>query len=117
MNSHYKTDPKSPNESQFRLDHSEWLIGYPAGYSEGSKEYAVQMGPNYTRPKVRKHMAAIIADLFERFEVDGVEMDFMRHPVFFKFHEAFENRYHMTNMLRQIKHRRDEVSRARWGRR
>lgn len=113
MNSHYKIDPDSPSESKFRLDHPEYLIGCPPGYAEGSKEYAVRMGVNYARPEVRRHMAAIVVELFERFDVDGVEMDFMRHPVFFKFHEAFENRHHMTNMLRHIRRRRDEVSRAR----
>jgi hypothetical protein len=111
MNSHYKVDPRSPSESKFRLDHPELLIGSPAGYSEGSKEYAIRMGLNYARPEVQRYMAAIIVELFERFEVDGVELDFMRHPAFFKLHEAAENHHHMTNMLRRIKQKRDVVSR------
>ncbi|MSO22387.1 MAG: hypothetical protein EXQ58_03840 [Acidobacteria bacterium] len=112
MNSHYQVDPKSPASSKLRLDHPELLIGVPTGYSEGSKEYAVRMGLNYARYEVQQHMAAIIIELFERFAVDGVELDFMRHPVFFKLHEATENHHHMTNMLRHIKRKRDEVSQA-----
>ena len=35
----------------------------------------------------------------------------MRHPAFFKLHEAVEIHHHMTDMLRHIKRRRDQVSR------
>ena len=112
MNSHYSVDPDSPHHSAFRLEHPEYLIAYPEGYQKGSKEYAVRMGLNYARPEVRQHMSDTIIELFERFDVDGVEMDFMRHPTFFKLHEAVENSFHLTHMLRRIKRRRDEVSRT-----
>ena len=29
-------------------------------------------------------MAAVICELFERFDVAGVELDFMRHPTYFR---------------------------------
>ena len=112
MNSHYVTDPQSPSHSDFRVKHPEWLIGHPKGYSKGSKEFGIRMGLNYGLPAVRKHMEATIVEAFERFRVDGVELDFMRHPAFFKLHEARENHHHMTDMLRQIKRERDRVSRA-----
>ena len=112
MNSHYAVDPQSPNHSEFRLKHPEWLIGHPDGYSKGSKEYGIRMGLNYAIPQVREHMASTIVEVFERFDVDGVELDFMRHPAFFKLHEAVENHHHMTQMLRQVKRKRDQVSQA-----
>ncbi len=111
MNSHYGVDPASPHHSEFRLKHPQWLIGHPAGYSKESKEFGIRMGLNYAIPEVREHMAATITEVFTRFRVDGVELDFMRHPAFFKLHEAVENHHHMTDMLRHIKRRRDEVSR------
>ncbi len=112
MNSHYAIDLNSPSHSEFRLKQPELLIGHPEGYSRGSKEYGIRMGLNYAMAKVRQHMAATIVELFERFDIDGVEMDFMRHPVFFKLHEAVENSHHMTNMLRGIKRKRDAAIRA-----
>ena len=112
MNSHYSVDPDSPRSSGFRQKHPEYLIGHPQGYRKGSKEYAVRMGLNYARPEVRQLMSDTIIELFQRFDVDGVEMDFMRHPTFFKLHEAVENSFHLTNMLRRIKQKRDQVSRA-----
>ncbi|MCH2210583.1 MAG: hypothetical protein MK110_04735 [Fuerstiella sp.] len=112
MNSHYVTDPDSPHHSEFRRKHPEFLIGAPGGYSKGSREYGIRMGLNYAVPEVRQRMAATITELFTSFETDGVEMDFMRHPSFFKLHEAVENSYHMTNMLREIKSKRDEVRRV-----
>ena len=111
MNSHYGVDPASPHHSEFRLKHPQWLIGHPAGYSKESKEFGIRMGLNYAIPEVREHMAATIVEVFTRFRVDGVELDFMRHPAFFKLHEAVENHHHMTDMLRHIKRRRDQVSR------
>ena len=112
MNSHYEVDPKSPHHSRFRLEHPEFLIGHPEGYDKGSKEHSIRRGLNYARPEVRHHISAILVELFENFEVDGVEMDFMRHPTFFKLHEAVENSYLMTDMLRRIRKERDRVSQA-----
>ena len=112
MNSHYPIDPSSPSHSEFRLKHPEWLIGHPPGYSKGSKEFGIRMGLNYAIPEVQEHMAATIVEIFEDFQVDGVELDFMRHPAFFKLHEAVENHHHMTDMLRYIKNKRDQVSQA-----
>ena len=112
MNSHYDIDPDSPQHSAFRLNHPQWLIGHPEGYSQGSKEYGIRRGLNYAVRQVREHMAATITEAFERFSIDGVELDFMRHPAFFKLHEAVENHHHMTDMLRHIKRKRDEVSRT-----
>ena len=42
------------------------------------------MGLNYAIPEVQEHMAATIVEIFEDFQVDGVELDFMRHPAFFQ---------------------------------
>ena len=111
MNSHYGVDSSSPHHSEFRLKHPKWLIGHPVGYAQESKEYGIRMGLNYAIPEVREHMAATIVEVFTQFHVDGVELDFMRHPAFFKLHEAVENHHHMTDMLRHIKRRRDQVSR------
>ncbi len=112
MNSHYAIDPQSPGSSLFRLEHPELLIGYPAGYQRGSKEYAIRRGLDYAHPEVQRLMSNTVIELFERFDVDGVEMDFMRHPTFLKLHEAVENSYHITNMLRRIKQKKDKISQA-----
>ena len=112
MNSHYTIDPDAPNSSEFRRTRPDLLIGHPSGYTEGSKEYGIRMGLNYAKAEVRELMATTLIELFEKFDTDGVEMDFMRHPSFFKLHEAVERGYLLTDMLRRVKQKRDEVSRT-----
>jgi hypothetical protein len=58
-------------------------------------------------------MARVIMELFERFDVDGVELDWFRHPAFFRVEEAYANRYLATDLVRRVRHRMDEVGRER----
>ncbi len=110
MNSHYRLEPSSPNYGRFRREHPELLIGQPGEeFPKGSMEWAARNGLNYTFPQVREHMAKIIIEQFERFDVDGVEMDFMRHPTFFRPEEAYANRYLMTDLVRHVRSRMEEV--------
>ena len=114
MNSHYRIDPSSPTYGRFRREHPELLIGRPGEeFPMGSMEWAVRTGLDYTFPQVREYMARIIVEQFERFDVDGVEMDFMRHPTFFRPHEAYANRYLMTDLVRYVRRRMKEVGAAR----
>ena len=46
-----------------------------------------------------------VDELVERFDVDGVEMDFMRHPGWFRVEEARANAYLMTDLLRRVRAR------------
>ena len=54
-------------------------------------------------------MTNIVFELFERWDVDGVELDFMRHPAHFRIDEAYANRYLATDLVRRIRQRMDEV--------
>ena len=113
MNSHYETDPGSPSYGRFRTDHPDALIGKPGeSIPEGSIEWGIRTGVDYAHPEVRAHMAAVINELFEGFEIDGVELDFMRHPAFFRVEEAYGNRYLMTDLLRHVRHRMREIGEA-----
>ena len=114
MNSHYKVDPASPAYGRFRREHPELLIGRPGeAIAQGSLEWGIRTGLNYAFPQVRAHMAAVIIELFERFDVDGVELDFMRHPTLFRPEEAYSYRYLMTDLLVYVRRRMDEVGAAR----
>ena len=83
MNSHYRKHPASPDYGRFRREHPELLIGRPGeAIPEGSLEWGIRTGLDFSFPEVRKYIASMITELFERFEVAGVEMDFNRHPAF-----------------------------------
>ena len=55
-------------------------------------------------------MASIIVELISRFDVDGIELDYMRHPGYFRIEEAYANRYLMTDLIRFVREQMDAVS-------
>ena len=111
MNSHYEIDPAHPAYGRFRREHPELLIGRPGeDIPEGTVEGGLRTGKNYAFPEVCAYMAAVIFEVFERFDVDGVELDFMRHPGFFRLEEAYANRYLMTDLVRHVHQRLLQVS-------
>ena len=114
MNSHYKVDPASPAYGRFRREHPGLMIGRPGErIPEGSLEWGVRTGLDYAFPEVRERTASVIIELFERFDVDGVELDFMRHPTFFRPDEAYANRYLMTDLVAHVHRRMEQISGAR----
>ena len=63
-------------------------------------------------PEVRQHYHSIVEELVS-FGVDGVELDFFRHPAFFRREEAFTNRYLMTDFIRRCRVSLDAAGAAR----
>ena len=111
MNSHYDRSVTDDNIGTIRRDHPEYLIGRPGEeFVPNTTEWGIRTGLDYARPEVRSHVAALVIDLFERFDTDGVELDFMRHPAFFRVDEAYGSRHLITDMLRRIRARMGEVS-------
>jgi len=113
MNSHYDIEPSDPGWSRFRREHPDLLIGLPdPSYPVGSIEHGIRTGLDFAHSQVRHHRAAIICELFEGFDVDGVELDFMRHPAFFRIDAAYQHRHLMTDLLRHVRQRMDQTARA-----
>ena len=103
MNNHYEMKPSSLSHSRMRLKHPEWLIGHGEKLTPGSIEWGIRTGLNFAVPEVRAHFVAFVTELFERFDIEGVEMDFQRHPGFFKLDEAFSSRHLITDMMTEIR--------------
>jgi len=67
---------------RWKQEHPEYLMGkkgdkFPHG---GGRWSAV----NYGLPEVREKVFRILQDVATRYDVDGLELDFYRHPVYFK---------------------------------
>ena len=43
---------------------------------------------NWAIPEAREYKLALIRELIERYDIDGMEMDFMRHPSYFRLNET-----------------------------
>lgn len=113
MNSHYARSLSDDDIGSIKRGHPEYLIGRSGEeFVANTVEWGVRTGLDFARAEVRSHVAALVIDLFTRFETDGVELDFMRHPAFFRVEEAYGSRHLMTDMLREIREKMDEVSEA-----
>lgn len=113
MNTHYNTDESNPSSGKFRRDHPELLIGKPGeDIPEFSQLWGLRTGKDFAHPEVRDFMINMAVELIEGFDVDGIELDFMRHPGMFRPGDAFANRYLLTDMISQIRHHMDKVGKA-----
>ena len=114
MNSHYDIEPDSPLWGRFRREYPDLMIGLAdERCGAGSIEHGIRTGLNYVHAKVRQYRAAIICELFERFDIDGVELDFMRHPAFFRVDQAYQHRHLITDMLTCVRQRMQRQAEAR----
>ena len=108
MNEHYDMEESAPNYGRVRREHPELLIGKPGEKMPyPSREWGIRTGLDYATDGVRQHMLSIIFELIQRFDVDGIELDFMRHPAFFRIDDAFAQRYLMTDLVRQVRGKLD----------
>ena len=114
MNSHYDMDPEHPGYGRFRRERSDLMIGRPGeSIPEGTIEWGIKTGLDFTFPEVREHRLSIIEEVVGRFDVDGVELDFMRHPGFFRPDEAYGSRYLVTDLVARARRMLDEAGNAR----
>ena len=66
--------------NRLKTEHPEWMIG-----SETEKpKLGAWTAVDYTRPEIRDLAFRYAEEVCTRYDVDGVELDFFRHPVFFK---------------------------------
>ncbi|MDX9978441.1 MAG: hypothetical protein RBU25_00205 [Lentisphaeria bacterium] len=100
---HYVRYPDCPTHSRFWREHPEWrLHPGPAGAPL-----------NYLVPEVRARYLAILAELAERYDLDGLELDFMRHPTLFPSGREAEGIPVLTGFVRAVRAMLDRVGAAR----
>ena len=107
-------DQWHPWISEYKKSHPEELFGTSAN----RPLYGAWTAFDFALPVVRQRFRAIIAELINNYDVDGVELDFHRHPIWFKSvadggSAAPEEMEMFTEMMRGIRADADEVSRKR----
>ncbi|MGI5817855.1 MAG: family 10 glycosylhydrolase [Armatimonadota bacterium] len=73
-------DSTSGTLSEWKRRHPECLVGRP----DEQPPNGVWTQVDYSHQAVRDQMFAIIEEVCRNYDVDGVEMDFFRHPCFFR---------------------------------
>ena len=98
-------DPDDPQMSQFLLDHPEFVIQRQDGIPERALDYSFA--------EVRAHRLAILRELAENYEIDGLELDFTRWAKFFPRHQAPFKIGIMTEFVREVRTILDEAAEKR----
>jgi len=73
---HLTNFPNSPMHSDLWHDHPEWRLERWLTAEHGC-------GLNYAVPEVRRHAMALADEIFRIYDLDGLEIDWMRTPPFF----------------------------------
>ena len=101
--------------SRFWKEHPEWHIGHPG--DPLLPVYTEILGPNtspivgswlpggldFAVPEVRAHRLAQLRECCERFDIDGLDLDFQRFPMYFKPGEEESHIETMTGWMREIR--------------
>ena len=96
--------------SSYKQKHPSYLMGDPAD----SQEYPIHStrsmwsALNYAIPEVRDHVFQLIEEVCQGYDVDGVELDFERAPIYFTptldlLPAEPEQRQSMTVLLRRLR--------------
>jgi hypothetical protein len=92
---HYLDDPS--RISRLWLEHPEFRTHERGGF-------------DFTHPEVRRHYLAIAEELLQRYDVDGVELDWMRFAHHFKREEARGKCGVLTDFMREVRRLTEQAS-------
>ena len=95
---------------QFKKDHPELLHGS----LEDPPAFGLWSGLNYDEPEVQERAFELLEDVCKRYDVDGIELDWLRHPPHFKCSANGEDctqleRDIMTGLHRRIREMTEQV--------
>jgi hypothetical protein len=94
---HYTDDPNAYIHSSFWREHPDYrrVPGSKRGYSDQALDYAIK--------EVRDHNMALIRELLERYDPDGIELDFMRSSYHFKPGHEKQGIRIILDFIRQVR--------------
>ncbi len=78
-----------------------------------SRDYFSWSSFDYAHPEVRAHYLGVVEGACQRYDLDGIELDWGRHPFYFRSGEERKNVPVMTDFVRQVRQRVDEYARKR----
>ena len=122
---HDVQNPDSMIVSKFWRDHPEWRVGTHGDeitplFREiigGRPEHRVHPivaswfpgALNFAVPQVRERRLAQLRECCERYDLDGLDLDFQRFPIYFPQDEGAEHTATMTAWMRQVRELTNEI--------
>lgn len=80
----------------FRRMHPEWIIGVKS--------------MDFGQSQVRNHILSVVRELVEGYDIDGIDIDFMRAPLYFRDDQVITNTPLMTELVREVRSILDAAS-------
>lgn len=105
---HNVNKPDEPDLSRFWREHPEYRVergANPDNWMAQCLDYAV--------PAVREYNLELIFELMDKYEPDGIELDWMRFPRHLGGEGAtiWDQRHHLTEVVARVKAKADEIAR------
>ena len=93
----------SDQYSHFKKANPELLLG-------SSVHPSFATGYDFAYPQSRQNKFQVIEEILLDYDIDGIELDFLRHPAFFKPNEAYRKRHLITALVRKVRAVVDKMS-------
>ncbi len=103
---HKSLDPKDPLCPQFAIDHPEYVIKQPDGRTN-------ETALDYSYPEVRAHRLAIMREIAQNYDVDGLELNFVRWAKHFPRDKGREKAPVMTAYMDEIRAMLEQAAKQR----
>jgi hypothetical protein len=99
---------------RWKREHPECLFGSKEKKPTGVWDGRVWSGVDYGCREVRERAFRFMEEVCRNYDVDGIEMDFFRHPVYFRCHAwgqpcGQEQRDQMTRLVRRVRVMTEQV--------
>ncbi len=95
MNDHHALDNPHFSSPLLFENPQLWLSGWRTRGGQGRF--------NYARPEVREHYLKLVAEVLQRYDVDGLELEWSRTPPYFNDDEIDNGREMMTDFMRAVR--------------
>jgi hypothetical protein len=108
-NLHLLQSKISPDELEKR--YLPWIRGESDAYpvqavqdrrGAGNRDVQSWSAYDYAHPEVREYFLGLIETVCERYDIDGVDLDWLRHPFFFRFGGEREGIPMMNDFVRRV---------------
>ena len=93
---------------RMKLDHPEWLIG-----EHDALTRICAIAFDYAHQPVRDFRLALIEEAITQYDIDGVELDFLRHPLLFKPGTERNHAHLMTEFIGRVRKALDRAGQER----
>jgi hypothetical protein len=96
-----------------KMARPELLLGARTDHAPDAVMRAFWSGFDYAKEEVRQHFLDFIRTYCRQYDYDGLELDYFRHPLFFKLGEARQHLDTMTGFVRTVRGILREIGRER----